>query len=82
MYGADEQTRTATAFATAPSRRRVYQFHHIGTIKKMRSPKPTVSGEKTVTLVFLRTLNQVLRGQQVPTRQAPVQQVHETLIVA
>ena len=32
--GADEQTRTATACATAPSRRRVYQFHHIGILKQ------------------------------------------------
>ena len=29
-YGADGETRTLTAFATAPSRRRVYQFHHVG----------------------------------------------------
>ncbi len=29
--GADGRTRTGTACATAPSRRRVYQFHHIGT---------------------------------------------------
>ena len=28
--GADGRTRTGTACATAPSRRRVYQFHHIG----------------------------------------------------
>src|SRR5687768_16009725 len=28
--GADGETRTHTAFATAPSRRRVYQFHHDG----------------------------------------------------
>jgi hypothetical protein len=28
--GADGRTRTGTAFATAPSRQRVYQFHHIG----------------------------------------------------
>ncbi|SVA46793.1 uncharacterized protein METZ01_LOCUS99647 [marine metagenome] len=27
---ADGRTRTGTAFATAPSRQRVYQFHHIG----------------------------------------------------
>jgi hypothetical protein len=30
--GADGETRTLTAFATAPSRRRVYQFHHVGCI--------------------------------------------------
>ena len=28
--GADGRTRTGTALATAPSRQRVYQFHHIG----------------------------------------------------
>ena len=28
--GADGRSRTGTAFATAPSRQRVYQFHHIG----------------------------------------------------
>ena len=31
--GADGRTRTGTACATAPSRQRVYQFHHIGTEK-------------------------------------------------
>ena len=30
LIGADGETRTLTAFATAPSRRRVYQFHHVG----------------------------------------------------
>jgi len=30
--GADGQTRTGTARATAPSRQRVYQFHHVGII--------------------------------------------------
>ena len=30
LNGADGRSRTGTAFATAPSRRRVYQFHHIG----------------------------------------------------
>ena len=29
-HGADGRSRTGTAFATAPSRQRVYQFHHIG----------------------------------------------------
>ena len=29
-YGAEGRTRTGTARATAPSRRRVYQFHHFG----------------------------------------------------
>ena len=28
--GADGRSRTGTACATAPSRQRVYQFHHIG----------------------------------------------------
>src|SRR5215472_8897155 len=28
--GADGETRTHTAYATAPSRQRVYQFHHVG----------------------------------------------------
>src|SRR2546426_11028944 len=28
--GADGETRTPTANATAPSRQRVYQFHHVG----------------------------------------------------
>ena len=28
--GADGETRTPTAYATAPSRQRVYQFHHVG----------------------------------------------------
>ncbi len=27
---AEGRTRTGTAFATAPSRQRVYQFHHFG----------------------------------------------------
>jgi hypothetical protein len=30
FFGADGETRTRTAFATAPSRQRVYQFHHVG----------------------------------------------------
>ena len=29
--GAEDRTRTGTTFVTAPSRRRVYQFHHFGT---------------------------------------------------
>ena len=28
--GADGETRTRTTFVTAPSRQRVYQFHHVG----------------------------------------------------
>ena len=31
--GADGETRTHTAFATTPSRWRVYQFHHVGSAK-------------------------------------------------
>ena len=34
---ADGRTRTGTACATAPSRQRVYQFHHIGTERKTAS---------------------------------------------
>src|SRR5262252_4352914 len=30
--GADGETRTHTAYATAPSRQRVYQFHHVGVL--------------------------------------------------
>ena len=30
FFGADGRTRTGTACATAPSRQRVYQFHHVG----------------------------------------------------
>lgn len=30
--GAEGRTRTGTAYATAPSRQRVYQFHHFGFI--------------------------------------------------
>src|SRR5205085_12018866 len=30
LSGADGETRTPTANATAPSRQRVYQFHHVG----------------------------------------------------
>jgi hypothetical protein len=30
--GADGETRTLTTFATAPSRQRVYQFHHVGKV--------------------------------------------------
>ncbi len=30
LVGADGRTRTGTACATAPSRQRVYQFHHVG----------------------------------------------------
>ena len=38
LCGADGETRTLTAFATAPSRRRVYQFHHVGVIGLEASP--------------------------------------------
>ena len=30
VFGADGRSRTGTAYATTPSRWRVYQFHHIG----------------------------------------------------
>jgi hypothetical protein len=30
VIGAVEETRTLTPFGTAPSRQRVYQFHHDG----------------------------------------------------
>ena len=32
MYGTEGRTRTGTAYATAPSRQRVYQFHHFGNL--------------------------------------------------
>ena len=32
--GADGRSRTGTARATAPSRQRVYQFHHIGKFRR------------------------------------------------
>ena len=40
--GADGRTRTGTAFATAPSRQRVYQFHHIGVLVSW-CPVPQIS---------------------------------------
>src|SRR5258708_27838333 len=40
LYGTDGETRTLTAFATAPSRRRVYQFHHVGMVGFDASPRP------------------------------------------
>ena len=39
--GAGGETRTHTACATAPSRRRVYQFHHVGTDVKFTPNRPT-----------------------------------------
>src|SRR6267142_404086 len=39
FYGTDGETRTLTAFATAPSRRRVYQFHHVGMVGFDASPR-------------------------------------------
>ena len=49
MYGADDETRTHTAFATAPSRRRVYQFHHVGYILRqfMQSAPQTTNHHAT-----------------------------------
>src|SRR5690606_4294137 len=35
--GADGRTRTGTACATAPSRQRVYQFHHVGKLHRAPS---------------------------------------------
>ena len=35
-FGADGETRTRTSEETAPSRQRVYQFHHIGYFNKLR----------------------------------------------
>ena len=32
LIGAEGETRTRIAFATAPSRLRVYQFHHVGSL--------------------------------------------------
>ena len=37
VTGAVEETRTLTPFGTAPSRRRVYQFHHDGNLYPQRS---------------------------------------------
>src|SRR6187402_3346237 len=37
--GADGETRTLTTFATAPSRRRVYQFHHVGVDQAVQSAR-------------------------------------------
>ena len=47
MNGAEGRTRTGTAYATAPSRRRVYQFHHFG---KTYYDEPVSAG--TGRLVF------------------------------
>ena len=36
MIGAEEETRTPTAYsATAPSTLRVYQFHHLGVMVRL-----------------------------------------------
>ena len=43
--GADGRTRTGTAEATAPSRQRVYLFHHIG---KAADPDITPDDKPTV----------------------------------
>ena len=34
-HGAEGRTRTDTGFPTTPSRWRVYQFHHFGTLKEV-----------------------------------------------
>src|SRR5437763_12793697 len=38
IIGADGETRTPTAYATAPSRQRVYQFHHVGSCQPKAAP--------------------------------------------
>jgi hypothetical protein len=43
INGADGRSRTGTAFATAPSRQRVYQFHHIGYRKKQAGQQLNLS---------------------------------------
>ncbi len=56
MYGAEGRTRTGTAYATAPSRRRVYQFHHFGIYFIVFSNalfKKRVSACKYTTLIVL-----------------------------
>ena len=53
--GADGETRTLTAFATAPSRRRVYQFHHVGNpCAEIRAGKRELSDFPLVRAPFLR----------------------------
>ena len=44
QVGADGRIRTGTALATAPSRQRVYQFHHVGgvLISSLRDFRPVV----------------------------------------
>ncbi len=42
-YGADGETRTHTACATTPSRWRVYQFHHVGTLTTGKNYKQSHS---------------------------------------
>ncbi len=43
-HGAEGGTRTRTAFATAPSRRRVYQFHHFGELDDLPYLVPVTGG--------------------------------------
>src|SRR4029077_9331298 len=43
IHGADGETRTPTAFATAPSRQRVYQFHHVGVAEHHFGTSPFLS---------------------------------------
>ena len=60
--GADGRTRTGTACATAPSRQRVYQFHHIGMmfgvhrsspspLKRLRGARRIISCRQTWTII-------------------------------
>src|SRR5690606_24924095 len=57
-HGADGETRTLTACATAPSRRRVYQFHHIRSVAKptsvdARHSSSLAAGQQTKTYPLL-----------------------------
>lgn len=45
--GAEGRTRTGTACATAPSRRRVYQFHHFGFFLSNQSTIGTSAGARS-----------------------------------
>ena len=49
VVGADGRTRTGTACATAPSRQRVYQFHHIGLMRFASPPEGEAYSGKSFT---------------------------------
>src|SRR5258706_1928023 len=55
LFGADGETRTLTAFATAPSRRRVYQFHHVGVIGLEASPRRKRARPQSVRFYYFGT---------------------------